>query len=45
MKNTYTYSPLDRVVWDTPASEAILNEVDRLNFKKVYIVALSLIHI
>lgn len=41
MKNTYTYSPLDRVVWDTPASEAILNEVDRLNFKKVYIVASS----
>jgi alcohol dehydrogenase class IV len=41
MKNIYTYSPLDRVVWDTPASEAILNEVDRLNFKKVYIVASS----
>ena len=41
MENTYTYSPLDRVIWDTPAADAILNEVDRLSAKKVYIVASS----
>ena len=41
MENTYTYSPLDRVIWDTPAEDAILNEVDRLSAKKVYIVASS----
>ena len=41
MENTYTYSPLDRVIWDTQATDAILNEVERLNVNKVYIVASS----
>tara|TARA_B110000238_G_scaffold188747_1_gene220101 strand:+ start:5195 stop:6331 length:1137 start_codon:yes stop_codon:yes gene_type:complete len=41
MENTYTYSPLDRVIWDTQATDAILNEVKRLNVNKVYIVASS----
>tara|TARA_B110000467_G_scaffold100827_1_gene91346 strand:- start:1902 stop:3038 length:1137 start_codon:yes stop_codon:yes gene_type:complete len=41
MENTYTYSPLDRVIWDTQATDAILNEVERLNVDKVYIVASS----
>ena len=41
MENTYTYSPLDRVIWDTQATDAILNEVERLNVNKAYIVASS----
>ena len=41
MENTYTYSPLDRVIWDTQATDAILNEVERLSVDKVYIVASS----
>ncbi|MDB9926251.1 iron-containing alcohol dehydrogenase [Hyphomicrobiales bacterium] len=41
MENTYTYSPLDRVIWDTQATDAILNEVERLSVNKVYIVASS----
>ena len=41
MENTYTYSPLDRVIWDTEATDTILNEVERLNVNKVYIVASS----
>ena len=42
-ENTYTYSPLDRVIWDTPAEDAILNEIRRLNLDKVFIVASSTI--
>ena len=41
MENTYTYSPLDRVIWDTPAADAILNEINRLSVNKVFIVASS----
>ena len=37
MKNDYTYSPLDRVIWDTPSLEAIESEIERLNAKKVFI--------
>ena len=38
MSNVYTYSPLDRVIWDTPSLEAIESEIKRLNVKKVFIV-------
>ena len=41
MENIYTYSPLDRVIWDTPSAEAILNEIKRLSVNRVYIVASS----
>ena len=30
MNNVYTYSPLDRVIWDTPSLEAIEDEIKRL---------------
>ena len=43
MENTYTYSPLDRVIWDTPATEAILNEINRLGVERVFIVSSSTI--
>ena len=42
MNNVYTYSPLDRVIWDTPSLEAIESEIERLNAKKVFIVSSSL---
>ena len=35
MNNVYTYSPLDRVIWDIPSLEAIESEIERLNAKKV----------
>lgn len=41
MNNVYTYSPLDRVIWDTPSLEAIEDEIKRLNAKKVFIVSSS----
>ena len=41
MSNVYTYSPLDRVIWDTPSLEAIESEIKRLNVKKVFIVSSS----
>ena len=41
MNNVYTYSPLDRVIWDTSSLDAIQNEVKRLNLKKVFIVSSS----
>ena len=41
MNNVYTYSPLDRVIWDTSALEAIQNEIERLNVKKIFIVSSS----
>ena len=41
MNNVYTYSPLDRVIWDTPSLEAIESEIERLNAKKVFIVSSS----
>ena len=41
MNNVYTYSPLDRVIWDTPSLEAIQNEIKRLNVKKIFIVSSS----
>ena len=41
MNNVYTYSPLDRVIWDTSANEAIQNEIKRLNVKKIFIVSSS----
>ena len=41
MSNVYTYSPLDRVIWDTPSLEAIESEIKRLNVEKVFIVSSS----
>ena len=41
MSNVFTYSPLDRVIWDTPSLEAIESEIKRLNVKKVFIVSSS----
>ena len=41
MENIYTYSPLDRVIWDTPSADAILNEINRLSVSRVFIVASS----
>ena len=41
MENIYTYSPLDRVIWDTPSADAILNEINRLSVNRVFIVASS----
>ena len=41
MENIYTYSPLDRVIWDTPSAVAILNEINRLSVSRVFIVASS----
>ena len=41
MNNVYTYSPLDRVIWDTPSLQAIESEIERLNAKKVFIVSSS----
>ncbi len=41
MSNVYKYSPLDRVIWDTPSLEAIQNEIKRLNVKKIFIVSSS----
>ena len=41
MNNVFTYSPLDRVIWDTPSLEAIESEIKRLNVKKVFIVSSS----
>ena len=39
--NIYSYSPLDRVIWDTPSILAISNEIERLNLNKVFIVCSS----
>ena len=39
--NIYSYSPLDRVIWDTPSILAISNEMERLNLNKVFIVCSS----
>jgi len=41
MNNVYTYSPLDRVIWDASSLEEIQNEIKRLNMKKVFIVSSS----
>ena len=41
MNNVYTYSPLDRVIWDASSLEEIQNEIKRLNVKKVFIVSSS----
>jgi alcohol dehydrogenase class IV len=41
INNSYSYSPLDRVIWDTSSSKAILSEVGRLNYNKVFIVCSS----
>lgn len=41
MTNTYLYTPLERVYWDTPAAEVILKEVEQRDFKRVFIVSSS----
>ena len=41
MSNVYTYSPLDRVIWDASSLEEIQNEIKRLNVKKIFIVSSS----
>ena len=41
MNNVYTYSPLDRVIWDASSLEEIQNEIKRLNVKKIFIVSSS----
>ena len=41
MNNVYTYSPMDRVIWDASSPEEIQNEIKRLNVKKVFIVSSS----
>jgi len=39
--NIYSYSPLDRVIWDTSSILAISNEIKRLNLNKIFIVCSS----
>ena len=41
MNNVYTYSPMDRVIWDASSPDEIQNEIKRLNVKKVFIVSSS----
>ena len=41
VKNIYSYTSLDRVIWDTESVLAIENEIDRLNCNKVFIVSSS----
>jgi alcohol dehydrogenase class IV len=41
MANTYRYTPLERVYWDTPAVEVILKEVEQRDLKRVFVVSSS----
>ena len=41
MANTYRYTPLERVYWDTPAAEVILKEVEQRDLKRVFVVSSS----